>query len=164
MLTARSRRVTSQHLERDHEPDVCSAGSSCPRIHHASHGAAAVKRPFLVHKCDATHARANSALREHPCDLDQGGDAARVVIGSGAPSHRIVVRAEHEGLTCVVRALTLDLQVRSRDAPRLVNLTVYPIAGLPQHPLDVIRRCVEGLRTPEMPLPDLLRERDDMAA
>ncbi len=104
-LATRSVGERADHLERQHEPNADAARSQVGCVHGTPHPLGAEIRRLLErvgHELDPDRGRVR---RKHPGQLEQPGNAARIVVGARLIAGRVVVRAHHDPL----RRLRADL-------------------------------------------------------
>src|SRR5260370_10628328 len=161
-LAARLRAVIAKHFQRQHQANVVAAGVRTPGIHHAALLPAQEERRFLIDESDKADGDTWHYGREEPRDFEQGGNAARVVIGARAAAYRVIVGPHDKDLLRPAAAAPRYFEIGTGMARGLIPLERDLIALLAPFRFDVLAGGGQRRGPKDMALADLAGEAFDM--
>ena len=156
-------RVVPDRLQADHRRHAVAARPDRPSVDEASH-LGLLEVQLLVGERDEAQGAREGAVGEPPGEDQQGGGAARVVVGSRAAHDRVVVGASHHDLPAPARAGPLHLEVVAGLAGDLVGLTPDPVTGAGQRRVEVVGGAGQAAPRQDVALADPAGQRLDVAA
>jgi hypothetical protein len=151
--------VTPQHFQRQHQANVVAAGARAPGIHHAALLPSHEERRFLVDESNEADRDAWHLCHEESRDFEQGGNAARVVIGARAAAYRVIVGPHDKDLLRLAAAAPRYRDLH-RDIPRS-HTTGMRLTLLAPFRLDVLAGRAECCGPKDIALAKLAGEAFD---
>src|SRR5258707_560017 len=141
---------------------VVAAGVRTPGIHHAALLPAQEERRFLIDESDKADGDTWHYGREEPRDFEQGGNAARVVIGARAAAYRVIVGPHDKDLLRPAAVTPRYFEICTGMARGLIPLERDLINLLAPFRLDVLAGGGQCRGPKDIALANLASEAFDM--
>ena len=156
--------VGAEHLQRLHEPDILAPLTGRFGVDHAAHLPPVKERRLLIDERHEAHGAVGLERGKQAAQLQQCGDSAGVIVGTGASPDRVVMGADEDDLSGSAATPAIDLEVLAGHSLDLISLAADRVILCAPLPPDVVRSGLLRFGVKNIALTDLPRERLDMVA